>query len=775
MSDSNDLTGDGNGRSMFARLRAWTSNQPSAPPVEELSVSEPLDVEVPSTSPRWMTPVSQMALGAGSHPRGDTRGLAAISHPESAVDTSRDVAFRFRFRGDRVMCEYVSAAVEPVLGLSVEALRADGAAFFRRCVPEDRDAVRGAFTGASSGRFVARFRDGAGAPQTLEFRYAREQGRRDVWLHGFARAVDETDGVEEAYKLALEGAGLGLFEWSVSSDTIRLSGIASRVLGLAAAGVYSSNVWFRRVHPDDSARVAAKFTLHVRNHHRPFADEHRILALDGRTLWVRATGIVVQDERLGDRMVGTIADVTVRKREELALRRAASHDALTGLVNRAALLQRFEQACDREAFPRCAVLCAGLDRFKKLNDGLGQARADSLLLELATRLRTWAESSHATVQGAGDVTLARLGGDEFAFLFEDVRNGEQLESLARHILALVATPVTVDGKPVVVTASVGVATTFDGETRPSRVVENAQSAMYRAKSRGRARYVYYSSLRRDDAFDAVRLESDLRLAIRRGELYFCYQPLIDLRTGTLVGVEALMRWDHPERGAISPSQFIPIAEQTDLAIEIGEWTLDTVCAQIAAWEALGLPEGFAVNVNLSSAHFAQTTLPARIATTLRRLHLDGARLKLEITESALMAEPDAAVGVLTAIKELGVRICVDDFGTGYSSLSQLNRLPIDVLKIDKAFVTALDPRRGVPSDALARSIIALAESLDLEVVAEGIETPQVRDRVAELGCHVGQGYLFSRPVPAGDVDEWLEYGPDRCFEITQNLPAVADS
>ncbi len=713
-------------------------------------------------------------------PVAPARTTASKSSPEAVLDLCPDIVFQFRFRQDRVACRYVNRAVEDVLGVSQAELLRDGTLFFSRCVPSDRAKVRRILSGDTSGVVTARFARREGPPVWLQLSFRRREEGDDIWLDGTARDVSEvterrlsTRLNDERNGYAIRAAQLGLFDWDLGDEQVFFSERTAALLGLPAEGVYEPEAWFSRIHPDCASRVATKFTLYIRGVQDEFEDEHR-LRTDNGYLWVRVMGVAKRDGGGNPRrLIGTFEEVTERKESEAEMIHAATHDALTGLVNRDGFLRRFDQSSDRSsgAAPRNAVLYVGLDQFKKINDGLGQSSANAVLREFAGRLKKWLNQSETFQQRVDGGSVARLGGDEFAVLFAGVENGEELESLARQILNLIATPVHVDGQPVVVTASVGVATTFDGETDGARVVENAQSAMYRAKGEGRSRCAYYTSAGREDAFDVVRLESDLRVAARRGELMFYYQPLIDLRSGNLVGLEALMRWNHHERGFISPARFIPIAEQSDLAVELGEWTLDTVCEQIATWERLGLPDSFAVNLNLSSAHFAQATLPARVQRTLERYGLHGSRLKLEITESALMSEPDEAIAVLTAIKALGVRICMDDFGTGYSSLAQLNRFPIDILKIDRAFVIELDA--PIHNDTLARSIVALSQSLNLEVVAEGIETVYARDQLAALGCDVGQGYLFSRPVPVSDVNEWLEFGPDRCFEVTQrDLPVV---
>ena len=433
----------------------------------------------------------------------------------------------------------------------------------------------------------------------------------------------------------------------------------------------------------------------------------------------------------------TVALENARRAAELS--RMAFHDSLTGLPNRALLLDRLEQALlrsGRHGSP-VAVLFLDLDNFKLINDSLGHDAGDALLRGVADRFR------RAT--RAGD-TLARFGGDEFVVLLEQAADASEAMASADRFATALREPIEVEGRTMVVEASIGVALSGPGRERPADLLRDADLALYRAKVSGKARSALFEPGLEAAAMRRLDLENDLRLALAAGEFRLFYQPIVDLVSDGLVGWEALVRWHHPERGLIPPSEFIPVAEETGLIVPLGRWVLEEACRQARLWQPAASGTPLIMNVNLSGRQFQQPSLVADVNEALDAAGLDPRSLKLEITESVVMQDVDAASAILAALSEVGVRIAIDDFGTGYSSLAYLKRFPIETLKIDRSFVSGIvnDPHDA----AIVRGVVALAKSLGLTVTAEGIETIAQQRQLVEVGCDLGQGYLFGRPAPA---------------------------
>ena len=430
--------------------------------------------------------------------------------------------------------------------------------------------------------------------------------------------------------------------------------------------------------------------------------------------------------------------VRLRREAEARLVYQAYHDPLTGLPNRALLLDRLGQAlarAGRRGEP-VALLFLDLDRFKRVNDGLGHAAGDRLLVAVGERLRACAR--------AGD-TVARLGGDEFTLLLEGLTDAAEAEAVAAAVAAALEAPVVLDGQPVAVTASIGVALAGPGGAEPAGLLRDADVAMYRAKARGKARVEVFDAAMAAGARERVAFEADLRQAVERGELRLAYQPIVELATGRVVGAEALARWAHPARGVVLPDAFVPLAEETGLIVPLGRWVLAEACRQGRAWQDR-FPTPPTVSVNLSPRQFQQPGLVEEVAAALRSTGLAPDRLQLEITEGAVMADADGAVATLRQLRGLGVRLAIDDFGTGYSSLGYLQRFPIDLLKVDRRFVAGLG--RDAGDTAIVEAVVGLAHALRLRVVAEGVETVEQAGRLRELGCELGQGYHFGRPAAA---------------------------
>ncbi|HEY7746990.1 MAG TPA: EAL domain-containing protein [Desulfuromonadales bacterium] len=432
-------------------------------------------------------------------------------------------------------------------------------------------------------------------------------------------------------------------------------------------------------------------------------------------------------------------DITERKQAEDRLRHQATHDGLTGLANRTLLQDRLEQSIHYANRSRrlVAVLLLDLDRFKIINDSLGHGIGDELLCSVARRLEQ-------TVREAD--TVARMGGDEFVILLAEVAEGDDVGLVAKKILENLTRPYSVSGREISVSASIGVSLYprdgADGET----LLRNADVAMYRAKEDGDT-FRFYAPKMDQRVHETLEMEADLRRALERAELLLHYQPKVDLATGRITGAEALLRWQHPQRGLVAPGMFIPLAEETGLILPIGEWVLATACAQVRTWQRLGL-DAVPVAVNLSARQFRKSDLAETVHRILRESGIAPRMLELELTESMIMRDPQAAAAAMQQLKALGVRLALDDFGTGYSSLNYLRRFSVDCLKIDRSFISdaASDPSAA----SVATSIVAIAHSLGLRSVAEGVETKEQLDFLRDCGCDSLQGYYFSRPVPAAE-------------------------
>jgi diguanylate cyclase (GGDEF)-like protein len=443
--------------------------------------------------------------------------------------------------------------------------------------------------------------------------------------------------------------------------------------------------------------------------------------------------------------LGTAFDVTDRKRVEEQIQYQAYHDALTGLPNRMLFLDRLQIALAhaRRQGGQPAVLFLDLDDFKVINDTLGHATGDRLLQGLAERL---------IVSVREDDTVARMGGDEFTLLLPNVGRMEDAARLAGKLLEAVAQPFQIDGQDLFVTTSVGVSLyPGDGEDAET-LLKNADRAMYRAKEMGRNNYQLFAPALNVRAVNRLSLETRLRRALEREEFVLHYQPQVNLATRRIVGLEALIRWQEGDGRLLEPAEFIPVAEEARLILPLGQWILRAACQQARAWQDQGLPE-VRLAVNLSARQFQQQDLIRSVFFAVRDAGLPARRLELEITESAAMLNVDRTIGMLHGLRDMGVRISMDDFGTGHSSLSYLKRFPIDAVKIDQSFVRDMT---SDPSDAaIVKAIVAMAHSLGLNVVAEGVETLAQADFLRRTGCDEMQGFLVGRPLPADEVTETL--------------------
>lgn len=439
-----------------------------------------------------------------------------------------------------------------------------------------------------------------------------------------------------------------------------------------------------------------------------------------------------------------------RKNVEQHLSDLAHYDKLTGLANRDLFHERLRLALARAQRSQRLVglMFLDLDRFKEINDSLGHLAGDQLLIEVSKRLKRCTRETD---------TIARLGGDEFTVIVENIQSDEEAAAIAEKILLAMQVPFILEGQEVFVTTSIGL-TVFPTDAKDDLgLLKNADTAMYRAKEAGRNKYQYYSIEMNESSHMRLKLESELRKALTRNEFSLMYQPKIDMLTGSIVGAEALLRWENKEFGFVPPNEFIPIAEDTGLIIPIGEWVLRNACQQIRTWLHQGLPE-VRIAVNLSPRQFRQGNLAATIGDILDQENLTPHALPLEITESLLMADVEESKRALNDLKAMGLEIYLDDFGTGYSSLSYLKKFPIDGLKIDRSFV--MDIPHDQEDMVLAEAIVAMSHALRLNVVAEGIETPEQMAFLKELGCEEAQGYLFSKPLNADEFRQLLASSPN---------------
>lgn len=555
---------------------------------------------------------------------------------------------------------------------------------------------------------------------------------------------------QEWLALPARSAQDALWDWDIGLDRVRFSARWRELVGLQPAEVErSTDEWWGRVHPADRAQLQVDITAQMAGRGDRFTAEHRVRHEDGRWLRVQWNGLIVRDaEGRALRAAGSVRDTTHQRSMEEEARRGALYDALTGLPNRTLamdLLRRAITRTKRHGERRFAALLVDIDRFNLLNDSLGHAVGDELLRGVAKRL--------ATAVRPGDV-IARLGSDEFLLILDDVADVSEAESVADRVALVLNDAILVSAHSVVISASLGIAP-FDPDClEPEDYLRDAELAMRRAKHSGRARHERFLPEMRDGVRRRVSLEQDLHGAIERDEMVLWYQPVFCVRGDTerLVGFEALMRWDHPRHGLVGPSAFVPVAEETGMIIPLGAWAVRRACEQLLALAPNG-PDAPWVSVNIAARQLADRALVDMVDAALRDTGLDPTRLKLEVTENVVLSDEEGARAALEKLRSRGVRSLMDDFGTGHASLSYLHRLPIGTIKIDRYFVGRMD----VSPECLeiVRSVITLARSLGMEVVAEGVEQETHLTQLRTLGCEYAQGFLLARPMHAGDASDFL--------------------
>lgn len=559
---------------------------------------------------------------------------------------------------------------------------------------------------------------------------------------------------EERFGLAIHGANDGLWEWDLTTDTIYVSSRWKEQLGVHGEGALGNTpgVWFERVHPDDIEQLHDDLDAHIAGETGRFKNEHRMLHEDGNYRWMFSRGIAMRgDSGTAYRIAGSQTDITSQKFVEEQLIHDAFHDTLTGLPNRGLFMDRLSQAIERSRRYRhvFAVFFLDCDHFKRINDSLGHLIGDRLLTTVADRLEGCLRAAD---------TVARLGGDEFAILLEGIESKGDIDIIAERILDALRMPFNLDGYEVQISASIGIVFIKAQYEEPSAVLRDADIAMYRAKALGKDQCVVFHTAMRGEVLHRLELENDLRRALDAGQQFFLeFQPVVSLDTHAVRSFEALIRWRHPERGVISPGEFIPIAEESGLIIPIGEWVLREACRQLREWQqrVAGAPD-VSVSVNLSARQFAKTDLVALIQDVTTETGLDPRNLSLEITESIIMKNSEATQEQLYGLRALGVRVQMDDFGTGYSSLRYLHLFPFDTIKIDRSFIGELENNGS--SREIVQTILTLSRYLDLDVIAEGVETEAQLTVLRELGCDLAQGYLFAPPLNAEKATEFAVAG-----------------
>lgn len=554
---------------------------------------------------------------------------------------------------------------------------------------------------------------------------------------------------EERCAMLLRGASDGLWDWDLETNEMEFCSRWKAMLGYKEDELQSRpDEWFKRVHIEDIERVQSEMMSHLLGLTSQFQSEHRVRRADGTYRWMLSRGLAVLDSnRFVYRMTGSLTDVTDQKQAEKLLLHNAFHDALTGLPNRALFMDRLENALAEvkkgEGYS-FGVLFLDLDRFKVVNDSLGHQIGDQLLVATARRLESCLRP--------GDI-VARLGGDEFAVIVDHVRHVSDATQAAERIREHLSAPFNLSGHEVFISASIGIALNQTASEEPEEIIRNADTAMYRAKDQGRGCFELFDKGMHVRNAALSQMETGLRGALARDEFRIHYQPIISLETWRISGFEALIRWEHPELGYISPLKFIPVAEDTGLIIPIGQWVLREACQQLRVWQGqFPSDPPLSISVNLSGRQFSQHDLIDQIAQILEETGLAASSLKIEITESAIIENIDAAALMLKRIKALGVRLSLDDFGTGYSSLSYLHRFPIDTLKIDRSFIS----RINLPKNAeIVKTILTLAGNLGMDVVAEGVETRDQIIQLTGLNCEYVQGYLLSKPIDGGAMKELI--------------------
>ncbi len=706
---------------------------------------------------------------------------AELEHQKGLMNTLRDSEQRFRTLAQQLPvgvfmtdphgeCRYVNDRWCWLAGMTAE--QAAGSGWTRALHPDDRDQILQAWRqSGEQAEFVAqhRFCTPSGRETWLNIRTVplRDRAGRVTGYLGAHTDIADLKRTEETLR-ASEARFRSYFELPLIG--IALTGVDKRwwevndrlceMLGYQRSRLLRMS-WAQMTHPDDLTTEEAQFERVMNRRIDGYSLDKRFICQDGALLYASvSTRCLRQPSGVVDYFVTIVQDITERQRAAEHIEHLAYYDALTGLPNRTLLADRLRQALLRASreHAQAAILLVGLDRFKMINDALDYNVGDRLLGDVATRLQQCVRQCD---------TISRQGGDEFAVLLPDLNGSDEATLIGQRILSAVAQPFQLDGRELIITCSIGVSLYPRDGQKAETLLKNANIALYRAKDLGRNNCQFYLSGATMLSRERLHLETSLRHAVERRQLELYYQPKWDFHTRAITGAEALIRWNHPELGLLSPARFIPIAEDSGLVLPMGEWILRTAVSEVGQLHQDGFP-GLRIAVNLSARQFRQADLKDQVREVLTTSGFDPVCLELELTEGILMHHNEENMMTLRAFKAMGLRIAIDDFGTGYSSLSYLQRFPVDVLKIDRAFV--MDLPANASSGAIVDAIVTLAHGLGLEVVAEGVETPEQLAFLQAHGCDEGQGYYFGKPMPLSEFRLLLDQ--DRARTAAATAPPV---
>ena len=549
----------------------------------------------------------------------------------------------------------------------------------------------------------------------------------------------------------IDGARAGTWEWNVQTGECLFNDRWASMLGYSLAELtpLTASTWKQLMHPDDLLLATEKLEHHFSGQTENYESDHRMRHKQERWIWVTSRGRLISRTEDGQPLLmrGTHIDITEKKTADELIWQQANFDNLTQLPNRHLFNARIEQHIKqaRQEHGKLALISIDLDRFKEVNDSLGHSKGDDLLVAAGRRIQGCVRQSD---------TVARLGGDEFAIIVPQLADKAQLQLIADNLLDNLSRPYVLAEERVYISASIGISVYPDDASDSGEIMRNADQAMYEAKNKGRNRSMFFTQSMQDSAMQRMQLARDIRLAVERNELADYYQPIIELATGRVEKAEALLRWNHPLQGLVSPSVFIPVAEEIGAIVELGDWIFRRAAENVVKWQAIA-GEDFSVSINKSPVQFQANTFEhSDWLNYLHTLGLTGRNIVVEITEGLLFNPERSIEDKLLNFRDAGIQVAIDDFGTGFSSLSYLNRFDIDYLKIDQSFTSQLAANNE--SYALCEAIIVMAHKLGLKVIAEGVETPLQRDLLLEIKCDFAQGYLYSPPVPAAAFQRYLE-------------------